>query len=154
VSQIPASLIIRMWVIPMYFHSVHLCAVVCYQPHDGLVYIFAVICLSCSNFWNPCHRKFISALWTHLLKTHLYFLYRGHLVKVMVTTCHSKNKKTWVVYLWLKDILVSNDAECVAWGLRTCYLHACCEQVLFLAASVCLFVCLHKILKTTAEKLM
>jgi len=30
----------------------------------------------------------------------------------------------------------------------------CCEQVLLLAASVCLWVCLHKISKTTYQKLM
>jgi len=35
-----------------------------------------------------------------------------------------------------------------------CYVHACCEHVLFLAASVCLFVCLHKISKTTYQKLI
>jgi len=34
------------------------------------------------------------------------------------------------------------------------YLRASCEQVLFLVASVCLCICLHKILKITGRKLM
>jgi len=38
-----------------------------------------------------------------------------------------------------------------------CYLRVCCENVLFLATSVCLYVCLcdspHKISRTTDQKL-
>jgi len=81
----------------------------------------------------------------------------GHISCDKLPTNHGKITNSTTGHSKEMLLLVYGNTRCsksIHSKFTSNYLHVCCEQVLFLAASVCLCVCPHKISKTTDQKLM
>jgi len=91
----------------------------------------------------------------HVQKSTLLLLYGYYRYNITLNAKKVYNSVScYCLPMYACGNIACSTTYCIRLMSFCCYLHACCEQVLFLVASVCLCACLHKISKTTYQKLM